>query len=91
MARSLAVSHSRNGHSEAQQCTRRSFPLSSAVGQWCPLLATRSYLDDQEDVCRGVCDGEDGRASQGGDGCVGDVGLQQALHLIGVQVKVEVL
>lgn len=51
----------------------------------------RSYLDDQEDVCRGVCDGEDGGAGEGGDGRVGNVGPQQALHLIGVQVKVEIL
>lgn len=49
------------------------------------------YLDNQEDVRRGVCDGEDCRASEGGDGSVGVVGTQHVLHLVRVQVEMKVL
>ena len=48
-------------------------------------------LNDQEDVLRGVGDGEDGGASQRGDGRRLDVRTQHALGLLRVQVKEEVL
>lgn len=49
------------------------------------------YLNDQEDIGRGVCDGENSRTGQGRNGCVRCVWFEQPFHLIGVQVKVEIL
>lgn len=49
------------------------------------------YLNDQEDIGRWVCDGENGRTGQCGYGYVRRVGFKQPFHLIRVQVKVEIL
>lgn len=49
------------------------------------------YLDHQEDIRRGVCDGENGRTGQGRNGCVRRVWFEQPFHLIRVQVEVEIL
>lgn len=49
--------------------------LSSGSPRW-------PYLDNQEDVRRGVCDGEDGRTGEGGDSNVGVMGAEHVLHLV---------
>lgn len=37
-----------------------------------------------------MCEREDSRASQGGDGRVGTVSSQEALHVLRIEIKVEV-
>lgn len=49
------------------------------------------YLNDQEDISRRVCDGENGRTGQSGYGYVRSVWFKQPFHLIRVQVEVEIL
>lgn len=49
------------------------------------------YLNDQEDIGRRVCDGENGRTGQSGYGYVRSVWFKQPFHLVCVQVEVEIL
>lgn len=49
------------------------------------------HLNDQEDISRGVGDGENSGTGQGGNGRVRCVWFQQPFHLLRVQVEVEIL
>lgn len=49
------------------------------------------YLNDQEDICRRVCDGKNSRPGQCGNGNVRCMRFKQPFHLIRVQVEVEIL
>lgn len=49
------------------------------------------YLNDQEDIGRGICNGENSRTGQGRNGYVRRVWFEQPFHLVRVQVEVEIL